>query len=544
MCRLIPILVLALSCCARADDLQTVSRLAEAGAWELALRQADARLQTSLEPAWVTLRIKLLQQLGRYQELLSAVARLPEDYPAEIRERSWLAAAQAAQALKRPELARSYLAKVIWRTSSNADSERAARRQVVLSYLADDVDTMKAYPVWLRYVQDFPDPEDSLTRKAGLEWLATGQVQQAISLLPYLPPAGALSVLIRLHAGMLDGKDAISLERGDDFLWWLVRRQAAINDRDPVRQLEAEEYLLQNNVEQGPPANQVWLNYMLLAQQSMSGTEQVSEEQWLDKSKEGGNGVPDRALLAWLAMNSEKAAVREGAQLGLLDALIRANLPLTVLRLFREGLSETEQTRLSDAMLYRLGLHAESMDDLAFADKLWTRIDRVPPGIDATDWCLRRASLFARAGNPQAAVEEAMSLLEKTEPVPREMAHRLQQLAQSILDRGQYAAAERLLAAMLDKTEPFQQRDVLYALGEAAEQRGDMALAAARYLEAATLESSDALDAFAQLARLQAALALVKAGQPGDARRQYEMVLAATHDESRRELIRRALDRL
>jgi tetratricopeptide (TPR) repeat protein len=113
-----------------------------------------------------------------------------------------------------------------------------------------------------------------------------------------------------------------------------------------------------------------------------------------------------------------------------------------------------------------------------------------------------------------------------------------------MMDRGQYPAAEQLLIAMLDKTEPFQQRDVLYSLGLIAEQRGDLGMSAARYLEAATLQSSDALDAQAQLARLQAASVLARAGLHRDARRQYEMVLSVTQDEGQRELIQRALARL
>jgi hypothetical protein len=543
MHRLLLLLFLASPVPAFGDDLQKVNRLADAGAMELALRQVDARLLNSLDPAWVRLRIRLLEQLGQRQEVLSAMARLPDDYPADVRRDTLIAAARSALALKRPEHARRYLATALWRTPAEGESYREMRRLIVQSYLTA-ADATNAYPVWLRYVQDFSDPEPDLMHQAAMNWLESGQIQHAMSLLSHLPPAGALSVLIRLRAGMLSTRDAAALERDDDALWWLVRRYSAIYDNDPARQIAAEEHLLQTDLDQAPPASQVWLNYMLLAQQHLSRTEQTGDAQWLEKSRDAKESVISRALLAWLAMKSDQAAIREQAQLGLLDALIGADLPQAALRLFREGLSEAELTQLSDAALYRLGLHAESLDDLPFAAKLWTRIDRVPAGMEAADWRFRRADLYARADRQRMAVEEALTMLEGPLPISREAAHRLQQLAQSMMDRGQYPAAEQLLAAMLDKTELFQQREVLYSLGLIAEQRGDLGLAAARYLEAATLQSSDALDAQAQLARLQAASVLTRAGLHRDARRQYEMVLSVTRDEGRRELIRRALARL
>jgi hypothetical protein len=88
------------------------------------------------------------------------------------------------------------------------------------------------------------------------------------------------------------------------------------------------------------------------------------------------------------------------------------------------------------------------------------------------------------------------------------------------------------------------QRELLMALGDAAEKGGRFARAGSYFLQAALAPDGERAGATASKARLAAALSLARAGYKEDARAQLEWVIRHSRDAGEREVARKAQAKL
>jgi hypothetical protein len=117
-------------------------------------------------------------------------------------------------------------------------------------------------------------------------------------------------------------------------------------------------------------------------------------------------------------------------------------------------------------------------------------------------------------------------------------------LAREFLHAGQPGAAEPLLAALAQRTQGLERRQVHFELGRAGDAAGKPLTAAEHYLQAAAHAEAAAPDALARQARLAAGLSLARGSYRDDARAQFEWVLRNSRDPAQLEIARRELKNL
>lgn len=550
---LIPLLVfLLIPLSALADSLELASALAQSGSPQLALTHVEAGQPKQQDKtdwlAWERLRLALLVDLGRAEDILQRAAQWSAQAPVEFQREANLAAAQAALKLSRGQQARRYLARQLWQLDPISAAEHARLRRLVLdSYLAEQR-AAEAYPVYLRYQQDFPQPDKALLGTLTEAMLAASMAKEAVLWLPQLEE-GPLKLLLRLDAGLVSPDAAIAearraLQKSGSPRYWGVILRAAQAQENAVLSQEARERLL-NLPELAPvgpfhvAAQSLWQAYAVMAMDAanQAGLLVGDDAAWMDWASRPAtlSLVTARALLAYLAGSSGRAEIRAAAQLKFVALLRQDKLGLTALRLFEQH----EAASLPAEARYMLGDMALEALRHADAARFWRGLNSPPDGGNPQSWQLKRGSVFVRASLLGDAEEALQRLLADTAALPAEQAHAALQLLLEMREAGGQVQAERLLQQLLPLAPAFMHKDIRYAQGEIAESAGRHQAAAQAFLQAVML--TGARDPFAQTARLRAAESLARAGLKEDARRQYQQLLKGTKDSAQQGSIRRAL---
>jgi hypothetical protein len=539
------------------EDPTSVRGMLNSGARELALSQVE-RLQPrdAASPRWSEwegLRCEALARLNRRAALLARASALSGERFAPPLNSCLVEAARAAVAQDDPQSARAYAAKLLWQAAASPAELRTARLAVIESYLIERRGN-EAFASMLRFQQDYrPLPREIVERFAeglidlghdadALNWIANDS-------------SSASRLRLQLRSGTLTPDAVIAqarsaLARNPQPAYWRTIHEAAVRSGNASLQLEALERVLQSveaSDESGHTvaAQRLWQAYLATAA-DIGNREQLlmgDDGAWADHAARrlGSDPFLSRAFHAYLAQRAQSVDVRRNAQLQLAYSLYSAGLDATALRAMqRIGFAIDaldEQTR------YLLGTISSKNNDAALTFKLWQGLP-TPPNVNAIEWELTLARTALQAGDPAASADILRRLLAERTTVTPQLAQRVLELGQEMLDMRTIEAAQSVYERLVPLSNDAQAREALFGLGRSYELAGEPVPAAAYYLRSALLVQATAPDALAFQARLLAALNLMRAGLRSDARAQFEWLLKNSKDPALTEAAKRGLSRL
>ena len=563
----------------------TASRLARSGAPYLALARVERdQPAQAAHPQWLrweALRLSLLVDLNRDQEVLQRVLQLPPEIPVEFRT-LYLSAAQAAQKTKDPALTRRYLAKLLWSGEPGDEQKKEARQMVIQSYLAQHrPDT--AHLAMLRFQQDYQPLSAPEVARFVEQLLLAGGVVEAGDWLAQLDDASPLKLLLRLKAEQISPDAAIAaasaalnppqsspsisqqsallkakikknfvkplkpsstppakLSEKDIAAYWYIIAHAAGLQKNPILQAEALERGLNMPTPQDDgvfdvdPENlrQVYAEIALMTAnqaQLLAGDDTA----WFDLATHAPSSLAARALFASLSPQNTSLELRLSAETNLTLLLLDSKLDVTAMRLFADDAHFPAANR---ALLVMLGEVAMRNRIYPLAAKYWRGVNDPQTEISALEWQLKRVQAFVMGGLPDEAVNAMRRVYADKLPIDHKAAAIILQIARE-LEARLHPGAEMILLRLAPLTDGRHWGEIYLTLGRIAEGRKEFTRAAEYYLQAADWSEGTK-------ARMQAADCLVRANLKEDAKRQYTLLLKSVKTPAERDAVKQALNRL
>lgn len=578
---LLPLLiVLLLPASVMAVELAEISRLAKGGASQLAL-SLMAEHQPSYESSatawqrWERVRVRIMQEHGRWDELAAHIAAYPSGLPEEFLHWSGLRRASALINAGNYSEARRLLRSLIWRpgVAGESDGQQLAQlRQLVMESYLEEGRIDDAYAAMLRYQQDYgaEDSEALLLRAKVL--LAAGRASEALALLKIVDPSGVvvpLRALASLRSGgsaqavLRQARAAAAEEESEQLRWlWLgVMAEAAQQLEDSANLVIAMERMLPLDSSAQVPlserrlfslsADRLWLGYLGYADK-VGNREQLlrgDDTAWLKAADETDARYPvrKRSLYAMVALQGADGVMRERAHQALLaqfDAMGDEGVVL-LRRLYLGSERYAERRRLPQSIAYRLVDEAIKNAEISLASQLLQQLPQPPGGTELFSWQMRRAKVFLLAGDYVEADRLLTALMPGTGGLDDGQRDHVVQLLFDLQAVGEHEKAFALLAAMYDHVPAIKlRRELLFWMADSRKALGMHSEAARYYLQSATLEDNNSMDPWAQTARYQAAKSLTEAGLTGDAAYIYRQLLKITESPERRSVLRHELQQL
>jgi len=592
--RVLPLVALLLAMLAlappagAADDtpLAQIEHIAASGAPGLALALLDRRQPAAEDDlaGWFEYERGRLGILNRWQEWAKARERLREVHhrlPVKLQrwalgQRAWLWLEE-----QRADEALAELRGLIWRHGARADTAELAlwRRLVIRAYLIGDrIDDARL--ALRRYQQDYPGQDAEWAQLRAEVWLRSGLASRVLALSAAERQAlpGALLLLARLRAGDLAaGKVWVTASerarnpanpramRAD---YWRVAAEAARGRDNPGLAAHAtEQALLLAGARRGGDAlpvvdaAELWRAWREYGEQAANRAQLLSgdESGWLaavDAAAAANTPVKARALLALLAEQAA-AGPRERALIRLAERVAAiepsggssagegaADTDL-VLLLFLDQTRFATLDELPVALRQRLVDEALGREDIALASRLLASLERLPEGVDAFAWRLRRARVLVIGGQIEAGVAALETLLDEQSQLDAEQIDRLLQVVFDLQAVESHEAAIGLMQRLQPRlVTPRQHRELHFWQADSLAALGRYSEAAWRYLRSATLLETGGRDQWGQSARYRAAETLADAGLVGDARRLYQTLLDETDKPERRAVLRQRMQQL
>lgn len=538
------------------DAFEITQRFAQSGAAQLALARivrlqpADSKLARWAE--WENLRCVLLAQLGRHQDLFKRVAGLPADVPEKALRPCLVEAARSAAANGQAATARAYLARLLWRGEPGPLEIREARLIVIDSYLVEQKPD-EAYRLMLRFQQDYQPLAEQVATRFTEALLAFGRERDAVNWFSQLDEANPAKLLMRMKTGLINPEQAIAQARAQlaktpaiEGLWIALREAAQTQQNRPL-ELAALEHVADLGDTRAPARTAaltaaLWRLYGEVAREVANDNKLLvgDDANWSDFAARRLAGQPTvaRAMYAQLALDAASRESRLNAQLQLVFALQQAKLERAAVRLFGDP-QRFPAAQLDPQARYLLGAMAADSNQPALAAHFLDGLP-TPPNVAPEEWQLRLATVQLRAGAPDKAAAALRGFVAGKQALAPPLLRRAAVLARDLAEAGQAPAAEEILRALLPFAEPVQKREIAFSLGRLAEHANEPWRAAELYLEAALMGATDAL---AVNARLDAAIALLRAGMRADARAQLEWLRKNAKDPAQLEIVRRELAR-
>ncbi len=563
---------------AAADPLMIeVRQLAESGTPQLALdtlesHQPPVDQDPSAWMAWERLRIAILQNSGRWQDIVTRLARLPAGLPQDfvlwartVRAEARVHDGQARQAIDE-------LQGLVWETPvdiSSPDWLHRWRRLILEAYLGAGM-AEDAWLASLRYFRDYPEAglADRLFRARIA--LAAGRPEEAMERLANDtrdPRAGMLYLLAQLRSGQRPARKVMQAglrqmrgkwadEKLKIYLWAVVA-EAARQAGDRATAALALENVIAAGRETPLPEglfdftpDSLWQAYRDYAvfvgnqQQFLIG----EDGPWFKQAEKVAAKLPvqSRALYALLLFEGQNEADRNRAALQfVVSARKRPRGGVLLQRLFLESKHFADYRTIPPGARYVLADVALQRGDIRQASALMATLDAPPEGTDPFFWHLRRSRIFVLGGDAARGAEALSRLLDDSPDLGREQLDRLLQVVFDLQTVKANEAAYRLFEKILPRApDDTFRRELYYWMAESRMAQKRHAEAARLYLKSANTPEFGAMDPWAQTARYHAAEALAEAGMTSDARTLLTRLLKITKDPGRRALLQRQLQKL
>jgi len=563
-----------------AIELAELSRLAKGGASQLALALI-AEHQPSFDQGadkwqrWERVRLRIMQEHGRWSELADHIATYPTEVPDEFSD--W-AAQHRANALinaSRYVEARQLLRDLIWQTSDEGAVEVARlaqlRRLVMESYLEEgNIDD--AYAAMLRYQQDYSEQSHEALLLRARVLLAADRAAESLALLKRMKPQGIVDALLAL-ATIRSGGDAakvlkqarsIVVEEEDEqqrWLWLGVMAEAAEKIDSNANLVIAMERMLQLGSSIRIPLSErrlfslspdlLWQGYLGYAER-IANREQIllgDDAAWLKEAERTETLYPvrKRSLYVMLAINGTSQSMRDRAHQAIMaqfDAMGEEGQVL-LHGLYLDSERYAERWRLPQVIAYRLVDEAIKGGDLPLASSLLQHLPEPPGDTERFSWQMRRAKVFLLAGDYEETDKLLSALMPSAAALGDQQRDQVVQLLFDLQKVNEHERAFRLLSQMYQSVPAIKlKRELLFWMADSRKAQAMHTDAARYYLQSATLDDNNSMDPWAQTARYQAAKSLTEAGLNRDAAYIYRELLKITKSPERRSVLRHELQQL
>ncbi len=565
---------------AKAVELAEIGRLAKGGASQLALS-----LIAEYQPAydgdlrqwqrWERVRIRILQEHGRWAELAEHIAEYPLDLPVAFQRWSELRHASALINAGAYAQARRLLRELIWQPAegeANSEERLAELRRLVMQSYLEEGRTHDAFAAMLRYQQDYREQDSEAMLLRAKVLLASDRAAESAALLGSMESSGVAQVLLQL-ARLRSGESAAAIlelardraaqqeEKHLQWLWLGVMAEAArLSNNNAVLIIALEQMLPLQDSLQIPgserrlfpfSAESLWQAYLDYGN-SVGNREQLligDDEAWFTTAAQTDVRYPvrKRSLYALLAQRGSSAPVQQRAHTELAAiyqqmeeqgvALLRA--------LYLESPSFADVQAVPHAVAYILVDDAIRTGELELASRLLQQLPQPPGGTALFAWQLRRAKVFLLAGDYVEADALLTALMPSAGGLDDQQRDQVVQLLFDLQAVGEHERAFRLLSAMYDHVPAIKlRRELLFWMADSRKAQGHHSEAARYYLKSATLSDNNSMDPWAQTARYQAAKSLGEAGMGRDAAEIYRQLLRITESKERRSVLRHELQQL
>jgi len=554
--RAIVLILLLLAAATPAMALETTRELLANGAPQLALDRVERRQPSeTTAPQWADwelLRLQALFELKRYEDVLARARGLPSSLPERARQQALALAARSALADGQPVRARALIARALWQSSAPPDDVRELRLLVIDSYLSEG-NGNTAFRVMLRFAQDYHPLQSAQAEHFVQGLLALDMVREAANWLAPLEEGSPAKQMLRLKAGLIKPDAAIAqsrarLAKGGSTGYWQVIAEAASLARKASVRIEALEQLMRfagDRKAADAAAAQLWQVYLTQAQAAANLNHLLvgDDAAWAAYASQRVRPDPfiARAFFAYLARRARTLETRQAAQRQLVASLQQAKLGVVALRLFDQDTSDV--ATIDSGARYELGSIAEGRNEAALAARFWEGL-AVPAGMTTAQWEVRRALMYWRGGKPNEALNALAAAASEKQSLPANEFQRAITLGEEMIASGKPDTVDASLPALSLLAGTAHRRELLMALGRAAEAHGLFAWAGGYFLQAALAPDGRSRDTTASSARLAAATNLARAGYRQDARAQFEWVMRHSRDPAEREVARRGLAKL
>ena len=478
--RLLPVALLMLAGIAHAGDYEIASNMRQADAEELALAFMQEHPPAKPDSRWSSLEINLLSRAGKNGRVLDLAKQLP------FSRENALLAVKSAFALDKPDLARDWLAQLIWKGNLSRIELRQARLRVIESLIMEK-DGKSAYYAMLRFDQDYHPVSGAEADEFVDGLLSMGMAQNAAPWLVLLDDGDPVKIRAELETGLIDPGVAIKSAKGDIGILLAASKMKV----DPSMEISALEALLAAG-RISPEA--LWKSYQDHAIEFSNHYALLQGSSWFGPIAKITDPYAARSLLAYLS-DHEKDAKDKAISL-IIDSL--KDEPKVALELFANA------PDLSPRAKHALGKMAFGSGDYASCVKFWDglALQKSEP--------LDLAQAWLKTGKIEKAAAVLGEYLKGVKTLDPQVSSRILPLLEKMVSV-KAPASKGLLDSLLPAADGNTRREVLMLLGQASD---DPKQAAAYYFEAAL----DKKDDLAKKARMLCIESLKQAGFADDAK--------------------------
>ncbi len=565
---------------AQAVELAEITRLAKGGASQLALsliseHQPDYQNSAAKWQRWERVRVRIMQQHGRWAELAEHLGGYPDNLPDEFRLWGQQRRANALINAGQYAAARQLLRGLIWQSTeedAQATQNLAQLRRLVMQSYLEQGHIDDAYVAMLRYQQDYSEEDsDALLLRARV-LLAAGRPADSLELLNKMQSGGVVEALRMLAtvrngsgtaAALKQARAVVAAEEEEQLRWlWLgvMAEAAAKLDSNANLVIAMERMLPLDSSAQlslserrlfSLSADMLWQGYLGYAE-SVGNREQLlmgDDAAWLAAAEQTDARYPvrKRSLYTMLALRGADREMRERAHQALLAQFEGMGDEGIVLlrRLYLDSERYREKRTLPQSIAYRLVDEAIKSAELGLASTLLQQLPQPPGGTELFAWQMRRAKVFLLAGDYAEADRLLAALMPEAAALSDEQRDQVVQLLFDLQAVGEHEKAFRLLEAMYQHVPAIKlRRELLFWMADSRKAQSKHTDAARFYLQSATLGDNNSMDQWAQTARYQAAKSLSDAGLTRDASFIYRQLLKITKSPDRRSVLRHELQQL
>ncbi len=553
-------------------QLDSLKNISAAGAPFLTLKMID-QAQPGVDAdlyewiLWEQERYRILAQWQQWNDLLVRIEGLPKDLPEPFLRQAATYQVRAYVALDQTATARKLLRRQLWKPDAASSNEyKTWRRLIIETYLSEQrIDDARI--AMLRYQQDFAEQDKEWIMLRARVLMQSGRYEEVIQLLGKRIDWQSLSMKLLAEYR--------NKEYNAQTLWDLTQQRIELIKDDPkqlasywslaviaardlglsqeVVALEQRLSLdLEDTINLYPvDADQLWQAYIRYAQLVGNRSELLvgDDDNWLSLAEKSQKVAPvkARSLLAYLMTQSQQSEIRQQAAkdfLHTLDLQQEANKTL-IDQLFNRSKKFSDAAQIPVEIRFVLVDLALKQADIVEATRLMSGLDRIPPDTREFDWLLRQARVLLLGGKLQQGDAKLDALIAAyQEPNPEDTDRLLQILFDLQTLRADEKAIRHFRQLMNLPIDAKQRREILFWMADSFKSLKQYEKAALLYLQSAMYPGPDAMDPWAQTARVNAAESLAKAGLVDDARRVYQSLLKVTKEPGRRSFLQRSIQQL
>ena len=510
----------------------------------------------------------LYRARGKWDALYQRTRQVPPGFPDSIQREADFQAIDAFINLGQGSRARELVRRNLVARELDETERRQLRILTIESYLADD-QLNAAGTAMERYQSDYRSQEEDWLILSAEVYIGLENPGQAINLLA--PVNQPRSRLLGTYARLLDR--SIDPEAAWQRIDGLADTGEVDVSVDPlsVRSVQAFAGRLSSNESLAVTAMEDYVSlatrrgdfrggifpvysaidlvdtYLTVARReaNTAGLLVGADGSWLDYAigLPPDRLVPKRAIYAHLlTRNRDPASTRRLNDL-YVGTLVAAGQTGVIAALFGEGKPFGNLLLGGDAAL-ALSNHALEKGDVALAAAAMGNVDEIPAGMDVSSWTLHVARVLILGGEYERGAQVLETFVRSNNVIGPELADQVLQPVFDLQAVGQHVTALELFDDINTRVKSVRHdREIAYWMAESFQATRQYVQAADYYIYSA-MQKDNGFDQWGESARYRAAESLQSANLVADAREMYEILLARSSDDTRRQQLQQKLQEL